>query len=88
MALSYRLNAISQGPEKSQFPRPNPFQHALVMDAARIKISARGRINHRCIISYITSPYVDARVDSNTFTMDNPMPESTLTLCPIDFIPQ
>ncbi len=29
----------------------------------------------------ITSPYVHARVDSNTFTMGNPMPESTLTLC-------
>ncbi len=29
----------------------------------------------------ITSPYVQSRVDSNTFTMGNPMPESTLTLC-------
>ncbi len=29
----------------------------------------------------ITSPYVHSRVDSNTFTMGNPMPESTLTLC-------
>jgi hypothetical protein len=29
----------------------------------------------------ITSPYVHYRVDSNTFTMGNPMPESTLTLC-------
>jgi hypothetical protein len=29
----------------------------------------------------ITSPYVHSRVDSNTFTMSNPMPESTLTLC-------
>ncbi len=29
----------------------------------------------------ITSPYVDSRVDTNTFTMGNPMPESTLTLC-------
>jgi hypothetical protein len=28
----------------------------------------------------ITSPYVHSRVDSNTFTMGNPMPESTLTL--------
>ncbi len=27
----------------------------------------------------ITSPYVHSRVDSNTFTMGNPMPESTLT---------
>ncbi len=26
----------------------------------------------------ITSPYVDSGVDSNTFTMGNPMPESTL----------
>jgi hypothetical protein len=29
----------------------------------------------------ITSPYVRSRVDSNTFTMDNPMPELTLILC-------
>ncbi len=29
----------------------------------------------------ITSPYVHSRVDSNTFTIGNPMPESTLTLC-------
>jgi hypothetical protein len=28
---------------------------------------------------YITSPYVDSRVDSNTFTMGNPTPESTLS---------
>jgi hypothetical protein len=29
----------------------------------------------------ITSPYVNSRVDSNTFTKGNPMPESTLTQC-------
>ncbi len=29
----------------------------------------------------ITPPHVNSRVDSNTFTMGNPMPESTLTLC-------
>jgi hypothetical protein len=29
----------------------------------------------------ITSPYVHSVVDSNTFTIGNPMPESTLTLC-------
>jgi hypothetical protein len=29
----------------------------------------------------ITSPYVHSRVDFSTFTMDNPMPESILTLC-------
>jgi hypothetical protein len=29
----------------------------------------------------ITSPYIDSRVDYNTFTMGNPIPESTLTLC-------
>jgi hypothetical protein len=27
----------------------------------------------------ITSPYVHSRVDTNTFTMGNPMPESTLS---------
>jgi hypothetical protein len=29
----------------------------------------------------ITSPYVHSRVDSSTFPMGNPIPESTLTLC-------
>jgi hypothetical protein len=29
----------------------------------------------------IASPNVHSRVDSNTFTMGNPMPELTLTLC-------
>jgi hypothetical protein len=29
----------------------------------------------------IISPYVDARVDSNTFSLGNPMPDLTLTLC-------
>ncbi len=29
----------------------------------------------------ITSPYVQSRVDSKTFTIGNPMPKSTLTLC-------
>ena len=29
----------------------------------------------------IISPYVNSRIDSNTFTMGNPMPESALTLC-------
>jgi hypothetical protein len=32
-------------------------------------------------LARITSPYVHFRVDSNTFTMGNPMPESILTLC-------
>jgi hypothetical protein len=36
----------------------------------------------RCMPEFtITSPYVHVRVDSNTFTMGNPMPESTLSLC-------
>jgi hypothetical protein len=30
---------------------------------------------------FLTSPYVHSRVDSNTCTMGNPMPESALTLC-------
>ncbi len=39
--------------------------------------------------NYNSSPYVDSRVDSNTFTMGNLMPESTLTLYgKADFIPQ
>jgi hypothetical protein len=35
-----------------------------------------------------TSPYVHSRVESNTFIMGNPMPESSLPLCQsqVDFI--
>jgi hypothetical protein len=36
----------------------------------------------------ITSPYVHSRVDSNTFTMGNSMPESTLTLFHSRLYPQ
>jgi hypothetical protein len=32
---------------------------------------------------YNLTPFVHSTVDSTTFTMDNPMPESTLTLCQI-----
>ncbi len=35
----------------------------------------------------ITSPYVHSRDDSLTFAMGNPLPESTLTPCRVDFIP-
>jgi hypothetical protein len=40
-------------------------------------------------VDYITLPYVHSRVDFNTFTMGNPMPESTLSpsqglwICPL-----
>jgi hypothetical protein len=40
MALSYRLDAISQSLKKSRFPGPNPLPLALVMDAARINIKS------------------------------------------------
>jgi hypothetical protein len=35
--IAYRLDVISQGPKKSQFPGPNPLPLGLAMDAARIK---------------------------------------------------
>ncbi len=38
-------------------------------------------------VSTITSPYVHSRVDSNTFTMGNAMPQSTLTQCYSQFYP-
>ncbi len=41
MALTYWLDAISQGPKNSRFPGPNPLPLALVMDAARIKSITR-----------------------------------------------
>ncbi len=36
----------------------------------------------------ITSPFVDSRADSNTYTMGKPMPESTLTPCQSRLCPQ
>jgi hypothetical protein len=42
MALAYRLNAISQGPKKSQFPGPNPLP--LGRNAARIKSITHGAV--------------------------------------------
>ncbi len=48
----------------------------------------RGRIQRKTWCMWlllkltIPSPYVHSRVDSNTFTKGNPMPESTLTLMP------
>jgi hypothetical protein len=35
----------------------------------------------------LTSSYVHSKVDSNTFTMNNPMPKSTSTLCQSRFYP-
>jgi hypothetical protein len=51
MALAYQLNAISQGPKNSRFPRPNPLPLALVMDLHASKTLCTGGINHRCINS-------------------------------------
>jgi hypothetical protein len=42
MALAYWLDAISQGPKKSQFPGPNPLQLALVMDMHASKTLCTG----------------------------------------------
>ncbi len=46
---------------------------------------AKSKDKHGALDPYaeltMTSPYVYYRVDSYTFTMGNPMPESTLTLC-------
>jgi hypothetical protein len=44
MTLAYRLDAISQGTKKSQFPGPNPLLFALEMDAARIKSITHGAV--------------------------------------------
>jgi hypothetical protein len=57
MALAYRLDAISQGPNNSQFPGPNPLPLALVMDLHASKHYARGRINHKCINNYYVNTY-------------------------------
>jgi hypothetical protein len=44
MALTYRLDVISQGPKNSRIPGPNPLPLAQVMDAARIKSITHGAI--------------------------------------------
>ncbi len=44
MALAYQLDAISQSQKNSQFPGPNPFPLALVMDAGRIKSIMHGAL--------------------------------------------
>jgi hypothetical protein len=44
MALTYLLDAISQGLKNSRFPGPNPFPLALVMDAALIKSITHGAL--------------------------------------------
>jgi hypothetical protein len=49
MALAYRLDAISQGPNKSRFPGPNPPTCPRNGCCPYQKHYARGRINHRCI---------------------------------------
>jgi hypothetical protein len=36
MALTYKLDAISQGPKKSRFPGPKPLPLALLMDVLYI----------------------------------------------------
>jgi hypothetical protein len=42
MALTLRLNAISQGPKKSRFPGPIPLPLALVKDLAASKALRTG----------------------------------------------
>jgi hypothetical protein len=44
MALSYRLDASSQGPKKLQFPGPDPLPLALITDAAHIKSITHGAV--------------------------------------------
>jgi hypothetical protein len=42
MALAYRLDAISQGPNNSRIPGPNPLSLALVMDMHAYKTLCTG----------------------------------------------
>jgi hypothetical protein len=42
MALTYQLDAISQGPKKSRFTGPNPLPLALVMDMHTSKTLCMG----------------------------------------------
>jgi hypothetical protein len=55
IALSYRLDAISQSPKNSRFPGPNPLPLALVMDLHASKALRTGpyTINHSCINRYM-----------------------------------
>ncbi len=55
MELANRLVPISQGPENSGIPGPNPLPLPHVMDMHASKHYDRGCINHRCINSYYPS---------------------------------
>jgi hypothetical protein len=44
IALAYRLDAISQGLQKSRFPGSNPLPLVQVMDAARINSITHGAV--------------------------------------------
>ena len=46
IALAFRLDGISQGPKKSQFPGTIPLSLAFVMDAACIKSITQGALEN------------------------------------------
>jgi hypothetical protein len=50
MELKLRLDAISQGPKKSQFPGPNPLPLVLVMDFPASKALRTGPYKPYCRI--------------------------------------
>jgi hypothetical protein len=80
--MSFRCRRSSSSPHQSQViqyieynnqQRPNPKKHG-VWDPMQLELT-------------ITPPFVKSRVDSNTCTMGNPLPESTLTLCQSQLYP-
>ncbi len=63
--------------ERNPVQRPNPKKNMVYAWDPLLELT-------------ITSPYVHSRVDSNTFTLGNSMPESILNLlyARVDFTPQ
>ncbi len=65
------------------FAEARKGQVVFVLSICGVWFTYRGRIQRKtwCMGPYAgvdyTSPYVHSRVDSNTFTLGNPMPEST-----------
>jgi len=76
-----------QGSSSASTVTKGPASRLILSGSRRVSLQEHGVWG---LMPELTKPssYVDSRVDSSTFTMGNPMPESTLTLhAKVDFIP-
>jgi hypothetical protein len=85
--MTYRVNIISVGPIKLD----SAFNISMEYFASEAEPKEKHGVWDPMPELTITSPYVHSRVDSSTYTMVNPMPESTLSpsqglwICFLDF---